>query len=373
MVEESDNWKQVGDVIKTEGNILEIGSFIARSGNKVDISAEDADRFYNNIDTSLPFVILHSDGYREEIGYATDFVRSNDGIAHKGLVFNNNKFKEAIAMGYNSISPEVDFETFKIERLAFVPNPAMKKNKVNMTKFAFSAPEVNPMTNTPEGDSTVNIQGAQVPTSTFVQQTEQPSTPAATIDPILLQNIAASIADGVASKFNSQIEALTAEITALKEAKVEVTPLEPAVGIVSNEPVQPTETETPQTIPQEIIDQLAKLQADNKVFQEKLEKEKQSAYKAKLAELRTLGQDSPEKLVAHLKDTDAKIETLDALKVAIIKNKPMNSPNDTPLSAEGGKNQPTQPTVLGLASSLKMSIDAETATRLSQKLRIPVQ
>ena len=368
---ESDNWKQVGDVIKTEGNILEIGSFIARSGNKVNISTEDADRFYNNIDSSLPFVILHQDGYREEIGYATDFVRSENGIAHKGLVFNNDKFKEAMAMGYNSISPEVDFGTFKIERLAFVPNPAMKKNKVNMTKFAFSAPEVNPMTNTPEGDS-VTIQGAQVPTSTFVQPTEQPAASAA-IDPTLLQNIAASIADGVASNFNSQIEALTAEITALKEAKtVEAEPLKPEV-LENLTTVQPTETEAPQNIPQEIIDQLAKLQADNQVFQAKLEKEKQSAYKAKLAELRTLGQDSPEKLVAHLKDTDAKIDTLDALKVAIIKNKPMNSPNDTPLSAEGGKNQSQQPTVLGLASSLKMSIDAETANKLSQRLRIPVQ
>ena len=87
------NWKQVGDVLKTEGNILEIGSFIAQSGNKVDVSPEDAALLFNNIDTSLPFVISHEDGYQEEIGYATQFAENDQGIGHKGFVFNNENFE----------------------------------------------------------------------------------------------------------------------------------------------------------------------------------------------------------------------------------------------------------------------------------------
>ena len=374
----AEDWKSVEDVIKTEGSILEIGSFVSQSGNKVDISPEDADTLFNNITSSLPFVVLHEDGYQEAVGYATDFLKTENGIDHKGIAFNNDKFKSAMSMGCNSISPVIDFEkdpsgkitSAKIVKLAFVPNPAMSQNRVNMSRFAFSAPEVNSMTN-PEGE-TVNIQGTQVPTTTFVQPEEKPAQAPASIDPELLKNIASSIADGVAAKFNTQIEALTAEITELKSKQVAPTAIltetEPVIRV--QEAVQGEQ----QTIPQEVLDQLAKLQADNKIFQEKLEKEERAAYKSKLAELRTLGQDNPEKLVAHLKDTKSKIDTLDALKVAIIKNQPMNSPNTTPLSAGGGKNQSTkQPTVLGLADSLKMRIDAETATKLSQKLRIPVQ
>jgi hypothetical protein len=52
----------------------------------------------------------------------------------------------------------------------------------------------------------------------------------------------------------------------------------------------------------------------------------------------------------------------------------MNSPQTVPLGAEGGKNtNKQQPTVLGLADSLRISIDADTATRLAQRMKLPVQ
>ena len=107
MAEDAHDWKQVDDVLKTEGNILEIGSFVSRSGEKVTISPEYADFLFESIESKLPFVVLHEDGFNEEVGYATKFERNSTGIAHKGLVFTNDKLKNAIAMGY-SISPEIE-------------------------------------------------------------------------------------------------------------------------------------------------------------------------------------------------------------------------------------------------------------------------
>jgi len=377
------NWKQVGDVIKTEGNILEIGSFISHSGNKVDISPEDAKLLFNNIDESIPFVIKHEDGFQEEVGHATQFAENDTGIGHKGIVFNTDNVKNAIAMGYNSISPVIDFEkdssgkvvSGKIVKLAFVPNPAMQQTKVNMTRFAFSAPEVNSMTVPDEQPvTTVNIQGTQVPTDTFVQPTAPiaPTTPTPAFDPQdFAKNIAASIVEGFSTKIGGQLEAMQQEIAALKSNTPQ--PLEPSV-INNLATVQPVSTEQPaENIPKELLDQFTKLQAENITYKAQLDKDEKAAYTAKLAEFRALGQESPEKLVAHIKDTKLKIETLDALKVAIVKNTPMNSPQSTPLGVEGGKNQSTKPTVIGLAESLKMQLDQETAERLSKTLRIPVQ
>ena len=68
---ESAIWKQVGDVLKTEGNILEVGEFTDVKNRKFKITPELAKTLYNNIDSSLPFVILHEDGYQEPVGYAT--------------------------------------------------------------------------------------------------------------------------------------------------------------------------------------------------------------------------------------------------------------------------------------------------------------
>ena len=385
MAELAENWKQVGDVIKTEGNILEIGSFISQSGNKVDISPEDAKLLFNNIDTSIPFVISHESGYQEAVGQATQFTENDMGIGHKGVVFNTRKVQEAIAQGYNSISPVIDFEkdatgkniSGKIVKLAFVPNPAMKHNKVNMTRFAFSAPEVNSMT-VPEGQptptETITVQGQQVPTTAFVQQAATTETPA--FDPQdFAKNIAASIVEGFSNKIGGQLEAMQQEIASLKANTPQPIAPEVVENLTTLTPIsQIGETAQAETVPKELLDQFTKLQAENLTYKAQIDKEEKATYTAKLAELRTLGHENPEKLVAHLKDTKQKIETLDALKVAIVKNQPMNSPQTTPMGVEGGKNQSTkQYTVLGLADSLKMHLDQETAERVSKSLRIPVQ
>lgn len=401
---EDANWKQVDDVLKTEGNILEIGSFISRSGNKVDISEEDADMLFNNIDSRLPFVVLHDDGYQEEVGYATKFERNSTGIAHKGLIFTNPDVKNAVARGY-SISSEIDYrrDEFgkvvdgKIVKLAFVPNPAMKQTSVDITRFAFSAPEVNSMTqgtpqnNTPDtnnatSEPTVNIQGQEIPVSAFVDQQSANQTPAApSFDQALLANIASTIAEGVAAKFNTQLEAMQQELATLRAAQAPTQDLAPAqYATVQGNATPPAGQVPPQAseiapelvggIPKELFEEYAQLRAENQNFRSQIEKEERSAYTSKLAELRALGQDNPEKLVSHLKDTRSKIETLDALKVALVKNTPMNSPQNVPLGVEGGKNQSIkQPTVLGLAESLRISIDADTASKLAQRMRIPLQ
>ena len=398
---ENANWKQVGDIYRTSGPILEVGSFISASGNKVDISEQDKAELFANIDENIPFTIGH-DKYAPTVGYAVKVAETEDSIEHNGIVYDNQSFEQAIAMGYNNISPVIDFlkdETGKIVgkkivKLGFVPNPAMKSNKTDVTRFAFSAPEVSsmtdgiPQTNTQTNNGgqeqvpTTLIQGQQIPVNTFAAPTPQTPQPPA-FDPALLANIASSIAEGVAAKFSGQLEALQQEISVLKAGNVQETPLDQSQfaqvqGIAT--PPQATNMasaeiapETVNGIPKELFEQFAQLKAENQTYKDQMAREEKSAYTNKLAELRALGHENPEKLVSHLKDTKSKIETLDAFKVALVKNTPMNSPQSVPLGTEGGKNQKQQPTVLGLADSLRISIDAETAQKLAQRMRLPLQ
>jgi hypothetical protein len=367
------NWKTVGDVLKTEGNILEVGNWISKNGHKVTITPEDARILFEHIDSSLPFVILHDDGYQEPVGYATDFAENGTGIEHKGAVFNTDRVKEALTMGYTSVSPVIEYPNGnvanqKISRLALVPNPAMAHTDLNITRFAFSAPEVTSMVDTPPTNTTpeppiptVNIQGQQVPVNTF--NTEQPRTEPASpaLDPNLLANIASSIAEGVVAKFSNQLEAMQQEIATLRSADQP-----PAVAPPAADP------EPPAGISNEWIEQLAQLRAENQAFKTQIDKEEKAAYTSKLAELRSLGQENPEKLVAHLKDTRSKIDTLDAIKVTLVKTAPMNSSQTVPLGTEGGKNSGKKPiTITELAGPLVMgNIPPDELEWLSNKMKI---
>lgn len=369
------SWKEVGNVLETSGNILEVGSFIARSGNKIDVTTEDADTLFQNIDASLPFVILHKDGYQEPVGYATKFSKVDNAISHKGMMFDNDQVKDALIHGYNSISPVIDYirdphgkiVDQKIIKLALVPNPAMNQTKLDITRFAFSAPEVNQMpddgntTNTTE--PTVTIQGHQVPVTTFAEapKSAEAAAPPA-IDQTLLANIATTIAEGIAAKFTGQIESLQNEIASLKSAST------PETSVADD----PKSTAAIPGVPDEWIEQLSQLKAENQNYKAQIEKEEKASYTAKLAELRALGQDNPEKLVSHLKDTRSKIETLDAFKVTLVKNASMNSPQTQPLSVEGGQNSGKKPiTIDALAKPLMMgNIPPDELEWLSTKMRI---
>jgi len=391
---ENANWKQVGDIYKTDGSILEIGSFIAQSGNKVDISDADVDALLSNIDAPIPFSIGH-DKYAETIGYAIKFSRDGNQILHNGIVFDSDKFENVILKGHNSISPEIDYvrdpETGKIVgqkivRLSFVPNPAISSNKTDIVRFAFSAPEVSSMpndgtsqtsTNTQTQEPTTLIQGQEVPVSTF-NDNQSPVTPPAFDPNEFAKNIAMSIAEGLSSKIGGQLESMQQEIAALKGGQQpnQAQNVSDDATVVTPDaiPVNAGNTESMNGIPKDVFEQFAKMQAENQNLRSQVEKEEKANYTNKLAELRNLQVENPEKLVSHLKDYKSKIETLEALKITMMKTTPMNSPaGASPMSAEGGKKTNKVPTILELADSLRISIDAETQEKLSKRMRIPVQ
>lgn len=398
---ENANWKQVGDIYKTDGSILEVGSFIAQSGNKVDISETDVDELLSNISSPIPFSIGH-DKYAETIGYAIKFSKNGNQILHNGIVFDSDKFENVILNGHNNISPEIDYVRDpstgkvvgkKIVRLSFVPNPAIKSNKTDVTRFAFSAPEVSSMPNdgtsqnsTQQGnpaqisEPTTLIQGQQIPVSTFESQTVQQNLSPAFDPNEFAKNIAMSIAEGLSSKIGGQLESMQQEIAAIKSGQLSTAPQSTQADAADPEPIAINSNSQEQMngVPKELFEQFARMQAENQTLKSQIEKDEKTAYTAKLAELRSLQVDNPEKLVAHLKTYKEKIDTLEVFKSSVASklamNTPMNSPaGASPMSAEGGNKTNKTPTILELADSLRISIDADTQEKLSKRMKLPVQ
>ena len=303
------------------------------------------------------------------------------------ILFNNDKVRDAISRGYTAISPLIEFdaslERGRIINLALVPNPAMTQTDLNITRFAFSAPEVSQMTegtnNTQntgqQSEKSVTVQGHEIPANILVNppaEPQAPVAPAASIDATVMATLAEAITKNIVSSFMPQIESLQQEITALKSGSTGVTTPPAAPDIPANDTKIP-DAQIP-GVPNEWIEQLSQLKAENQKFKDQADKDEQKSYTNKLAELRSLGQDNPEKLVAHLKDTKAKIETLDSFKVAILKNSSMNSNQTPPLGVEGGKNSGKEPlSIEKLVTPLKMTnIPPDELKWLSERMRIPI-
>lgn len=376
---ENASWKKIGDVYKTNGEILKIGTFVDSSGKTVPINDEDLEDLFNGVSEYIPMGISHNPNdphYVETLGYAIKVARSNDVISHDGIVFDSKNFDDVILNGYNNISPELEYirdpstgkvVSKKITRLAFVNNPSIESNKTNITRFAFSAPEVSiEVQNMP--DTTPNNITSTTPEQPVFDGNQWKNAPPVEKPAVdmteLMKNMAESITNGITSKMSAQIEALQSEINALKT--VEKPPIE--------EPIveKPAETSPEQTLPPEVLNQLAEIQKINAELKARVEKEEKQRYTDKLAELRSLGQANPEKLVSHLSTYEQKIATLDALKTAIVKNTPVNSENTTPMSQEGGIT-PEKVTVASLADSWRMNMSEEEAEFIAKRLRIPMK
>lgn len=383
MAENEASFKQVGDIYKTSGEILRTGSYIAQSGNKVDISLTDVDDLYSNIDEHIPMGIAHPEdndpNYFETLGYAIKLAKLGDAISHDGIVFDSYKFDNVVLKGYNAISPEIEFVKDangkiigkKITRLAFVKNPAIDTNTTSITRFAFSAPniqeEVPKMSETPatpepmkqpEHPFTANDSWAAKPPETSAAQPDITE---------LMKNMAAAITNGITEKMGSQIEALQNEINALKTTKEE--------PVVDEEPKdsQPIVVNDKQELPPGVFEQFAELNRQKQELQTRVEREEKQRYTEKLAELRSLGQATPEKLVSHLGTYEQKIATLDAFKSAMVKNTPMNSENAKPMSTEGGSKPDNPMTVYEVAKSLRMKLTPERAAHYAKEWGIPLQ
>lgn len=357
-------WTEPDGFLKTEGPILQVGSFISRKGNIVDVSETDKTELFNNIDGKIPMGITHdatSDtgptNY-DVIGYASKFAIVNDMIDHKGLVIDSKRYEEAQKAGYTYISPMIDFEVDKdgkvvnkkIVRLDFVPNPAMPNNIAEVKRFAFSAPEVTMTPDTQEENIT------QEPTA-------EPK-----FDPTeFAKTMAESIAEGISTKFGEQINSLKQEIETLKSKPVEALkePETPNI-LLEATPIQAA-------IPKEIIEQLANLESSNKQYAERIAKEDAAYLQTKMVEVKTLGYDIPEKLLKSMRTDREKGDFLEDYKVELIKRAPMNSQTTTPLGAEGGKpSKKQQMTITGLANSKNMgSIPENELKWLSTRLEIP--
>jgi hypothetical protein len=352
MMAENVDWKQVSDTFRTGGTILEAGSFITANGHKVDISEQDVDYFLNSLNKPVPMVIDH-DGYAETIGYAIKFAKNENSIEHGGFVFESDDFKEAIATGYNFISPEIDYSydengnvvDKKIVKLAFVRNPAIKSTHTKIQQFAFSAPEVTPMSN--EGTGTIT----SAPSIDFAE---------------LTKNITESIMGGLSEKIDSRLDGIQSEINGLKLTSTPLTPSvteTPKVEDLASTPNDPS-------ITPEFMEKYAALQSELNLYKIQTEKVLKEQYTNVLGELRNMNVETPEKLVSHLPDLKQKIDTLNAMKVTVLKTTPMNSTKSEPMSNEGGNKDKV--TISGLAGSLRLNLSDEMAEKVAKKLNIPI-
>lgn len=369
MTEEA-NWKQVGDLFKTDGNVLEAGTFINSRGGESSISPADVKELYENITEPVPLAVGHGKG--PIVGYAVKFANSTDytNIYHNGIVFDDNAFTRAVMNGHTFISPEIDRQYDengkvihqKIARFCFVPNPAMGESmKTTVKRFAFSAPEVNevkPM------DNTLNTSGISTGSSSNPVSNQQaapvPAAPVATptID-------VEAIVNAVTQNISTQLEsALETRLEAMKSELVNInTPpknpfIKEAERIESN---QSTETISPaasegssesSSIPKEFVDNYTNLQVELQKYREQNEKILKKQYGEVLNELRELGFERPESMVSHLPLTD-KIETLTSIKTNYVKKMPMNSSIKEPMNSEGGTNE-DKPSILKTLRSLHL-------------------
>jgi hypothetical protein len=387
---ENANWKEVGDVYRTNGPILMAGDFVTRDGKRITLTPEDVDYLHNNISEQLPFVIDH-DKYAETIGYAVKFAKDGETVEHGGIVFNQSEFRDKVILGgYNNISPEIDFVydqqgnviDKRIVKLAFVKNPAIKGNKTEVTRFAFSAPEVNSMTT---GD------GSQA-TDAGTSPSEQTTTTApANVD---YTAIVEAIATGLSSKIDVQFNEMRNELNTLKQ-QVNPPKPNPAQEYLASKTAETPKVET--TIPQandgntlvaspdfdpvtkDVFDEYARVQAElqatkaeNDKYRAETEKAQKSQYNNIVGELKALGYANPEKLVSSIDSYAEKANILRGIKENHVKHAPMNSSNNTPMNSEGGT-QSNKATISGAVEGLKLKLSPEELEYMSKKFGIPAR
>lgn len=152
------NWKS-SEIYKTSGSVVKPGTFIGMDGKPTSITPEIVRKAYENIDDHIPFYLTH-DGIgspmRKNIGYGFKFAlddSSND-VAHNGFVFDQMSKQKIVMEGYDHISPELEFTydgdsvvDVKLVGMAFVKNPAIEGNNVDVAITAFSKPEPVDMKN----------------------------------------------------------------------------------------------------------------------------------------------------------------------------------------------------------------------------------
>lgn len=358
----AEDWKAVGDIFTTESSILEVGEFTGTDDDNkpstVKITDEDVEELYNNIKEPLPFIIKHN-GNNKIVGYATNFSRDGDKIIHKGLIHDSVAFKKAVVEGNcRGISPEIDYlykdgkvVGKKITRLAFEERPAIANNTTEVTRFYFSAPEVN-MTGEVTEEKPQETKTTPEPVA--------PQTPPA----IDISALTEAITAGITKKFEEQIGSLKSEIETLKgnpgkdfftKSKKPGRPAKAKQEVTDDEFSETTEQLEPvvevNPVGKEVFDEYAKTQLElQKKNDELLAKDArlnemlQAQYNDILTELenRNIDTERAKVMVKDFKIED-KIKALKAYRAEAMKEVPMISSTQN-LGVEGGNQETKQPT-----------------------------
>jgi hypothetical protein len=338
--------KQVGDFHRITGDALKVGSFISNSGNKVDLTQNDIDLIYNNISEPVPMAIDHDDPNADPIAFAVKWDIVGDRLTYSGANFNSEALKSAVLMGYNSVSPEIDFTTdstgkiidAKISSLRFVKSPAIPTNTTSITRFAFSMPP----------EVTENMPEEQ-PTVETVTTPAQPATlDIEAVANLFNQVVMPKIEGMINEKFNS-FKPQEPVVDKGKEFFNKPTEI-PSTD--NNQKETPSKSEVIESksidpVSKDVFDEYARNQAEIakrdvelKQLREEVEKVKRKEYAEVRTELKNLGVSDPDKLVSHLGDYESKIQTLKAFKSSVVKTTPMNSNESVPpMSSEGGNDK----------------------------------
>ena len=363
--------KQVANIFKTSGNILEIGSFIDAHGRKVDISERDIEELYSNLKNPIPFAIGHGEN-ADIIGEAIEFDSDGSTIEHKGIITNSEAFKKYI-IGKNktAISPEVEYRkdntgkvTGHISKLCFVDNPAILNNTTEVTTFKFSAPII---TNN-------EIESITMPDEELQINQEKPDN-GSQQSPIDYSKLVEAINNGVTKKFEDKISTLMSEIEKLKgeqsnpikelmkeheekEDKEEI--VEAKLGEVTTlKPINP--------ISKDVFDEYTKSQVELAKKNEELDKLKKVAdevlndkLNGLISDLKKYKFENPEKLLENLPIED-RIKTMEEMKKQIVSRSSMTSPTDIEMGGEGGKQgKKKQKTYIELCEEARFPYDKQS-------------
>jgi hypothetical protein len=338
--------KQVGDFHRITGDALKVGSFISNSGNKVNLTQTDIDLIYNNIDKPIPMAIDHDDPNADPIAFAVKWDIINDRLTYSGANFNSEALKSAVLMGYNSISPEIDFTTdstgkiidAKISSLRFVKSPAIPTNTTSITRFAFSMPP----------EVTENMPEDQPITETVTTPAQPASLGIEDFANLLNTVVMPKIEGMINEKFNS-FKPQEQVIDKGKEFFQKPTEISSTENNQKETPIKQEviESKAIDPVSKDVFDEYARNQAEIakrdvelKQLREEVEKVKRKEYAEVRTELKNLGVTDPDKLVSHLGDYESKIQTLKAFKSSVVRNTPMNSNESVPpMSSEGGNDK----------------------------------
>lgn len=297
------NWKS-SEIYKTSGSVVKPGTFIGMDGKPTSITPEIVRKAYENIDDHVPFYLTHEgmgSPMRKNIGYGFKFALDDitNNVAHNGFVFDQGAKQKIVMEGFDHVSPELEFTyenesvvDVKLVGMAFVKNPAIEGNNVDVAITAFSKPEPVDMKNV---DSFLKGKGLteneiQTIRKAFSTTAEPPAPP---------------VADATAG---TSTPATPPVVDAPKVVTPDVPFVEPPV--VSAAPAAPASTITSEEVA-ELKSLVASLKADN-------DKMLEGQYNTVVSELKGLGIANPGTIVAGL-DPKQKIATLTKIKENIAK------------------------------------------------------